>query len=145
MNEKICVVMVGPPFSGKTTLANKKYPDYIIISRDAIRMELFGKNYKQNGQKEGRVTQKFNALLKKNYGKKIVIDNCNCGEKYLENIIEKLAGYEFKYELLETSLSTLYIRSIISKIKGNKFIPFKVLKNLKEKCEEIKKLFLWQD
>lgn len=97
------IVLIGPPCSGKSTYVKTVLevdPDIVVVSRDNIRLMLYGKGYKQNAKDEEVISEiehtTISSLLSKK--KTVIIDGCNVKAEYLDNIKEKysyLAKIEF--------------------------------------------------
>lgn len=102
-NNLVLIILVGIPCSGKSTwtqryISNLKVASgerIILISRDIIRLEMFGKNYKQNKADEEKVTERYykslgQAVLFKNAT--IVLDNCHVKDKYIDKYLTMFRG-----------------------------------------------------
>ncbi len=83
------VVLVGIPCSGKSTIA-QTWSNVNVVSRDNVRLTLYGKDYNQFKQGEESVTKMFDYLVI-NYlseGKNVLLDNCHCKVSYLNDVIK---------------------------------------------------------
>lgn len=139
-----CIILIGPPLSGKTTYTERqliKYPDLVILSCDRIRMQLSGgKKYIFSPDREKEVWQRFYDALKElsEQGMDISVDNTNCKLSYILKIKEIVGNdYEYEYVLFPTQLWKLYLRNIKRRITQNKWIPFKVIKQMKHNFETL--------
>lgn len=143
-------ILVGPPTSGKSTWAWKKQlMSYVIssegiytLSRDMLRGVLFGKSYKQNNKDEELVSKhidsKLNELIKSNYS--FIVDNCHCRQKYIDELKSKIPShYEIEMVYFPIPLWKAYYRNVVRWVKTGKFIPFKVIKNMKKGFDKLKK------
>jgi len=144
-------ILSGIPLSGKSTWA-KKYCNYSwhkikIISRDQIRMEVFKlkkySNYKFTKNNEQFVTVIFDIELEKSISKQydIILDNTHCKEAYIDSVIKKFekTNYEIKVLFFDISLTKTFIRNIFRYIKSGKYIPWKVIKEMKKNYQKINK------
>jgi len=133
MNKNIITILSGIPCSGKSTWANKqKQP---ILSRDQIRLDLFGRGYKQNNIDEQKINIEFWKIFDMFINSKtnFIIDNTNCRKKYINEIEKRIifnSDYITKIKYFECPLYIAYIRNIIRYFKTGKWIPFKVIKNM---------------
>lgn len=129
-----CILMQGPPCSGKTTFIKKHYRKYMYISRDAIRVQLAGGKYEFNPEMEAKVTKEVNhliAIATANKGCNVVIDQTNCKAGYLNEFVEKFKPtHAIQIVVLYQPLWKLYIRNYWRWVQTGKWIPFKVIKNM---------------
>lgn len=137
-------ILSGIPTSGKSTFVKKfvksreKFFEVKVVSRDQIRLDLFGKNYKQNRKDEEIVTMKFDALLvkylKEGGANTILIDNTNLRLKYIKEIYNMCSLYTdvIYFVPFDVSLFTAFFRNIKRFILTGKYIPFKVIKEMKK-------------
>lgn len=139
------VILSGIPTSGKSTWARRtlKYEGFAFVSRDDIRMKLFGKNYKQNNVDERTVTKEFVESLDQYILERrdIVLDNTHAKEAYLDAAIKTFnnSGYEIYVIFFDISLWKAYLRNIIRKLMTGKWIPVKVIKAMYESYNRINK------
>jgi predicted kinase len=138
----IVIIMCGPPGSGKSTWIKNKIPDsFISVSRDEIREFMFGKKYTQNESDEKKVTKCFDHLLEDAAlaYKNIVIDKTNVDTKYLDEYIKdfKGTGYIFHIKFFNTPLWLCRIRNIKRWVKTGRLVPYKVIKNMKDRFDKI--------
>lgn len=90
------VIMHGLPGSGKSTFAREFAASAsrptVVLSRDAIRFELFGVEYKKNKGVEQVITELFDEELERLIAKRmqVVLDGCNLEVHLLRNLMEKL-------------------------------------------------------
>lgn len=148
MNRPKLLILSGVPCSGKTTYAVKLMgtdPNYVVISRDFIRWEMEGPDYKHSSGNEKTVTIRFkNKLISAaDREKSIIIDNTNCTEKYLNSFIDlfqnKYPNYEISIKFFDISLIKALVRNFIRAYRTNKYIPFKVLKRMHQNYNRIDK------
>lgn len=153
MKKKI-IILVGIPCSGKSTWANMfKYANaYIgyktgvteIISRDSIRLQLFGKNYKQHGEAEKRVTSTFNTLLHNRLSSHtcniVVLDNTHCKESYISDIVYRYKdNYNIRVKFFDIPLWKAHWRNITRYLTTGKWIPIKVINQMYKNYNKINK------
>lgn len=138
MSKPKCYIMCGPPCSGKSTYA-RRY-GLPIISCDKIRMEYFPDGiYRFDPKIEKEVWEVFYLRLKLYHVTNFVIDNTNCKNAYIDKIIEELnPGYEIYIKKFNVPLWKLYYRNIIRYLEQGKWIPFKVIKNMKKNFDKLK-------
>lgn len=133
-------ILVGIPCSGKSSWAHLHSPlKDMVISRDTIREFTFGKYYKQNWKSENIVTRIFNDEVKYwlSGDFNIIMDNCHCKEKYIDQIIEKYPDHNIKIKFFEYSLFKAYYRNIIRFVEEGKWIPMKVIKTMYKNFNKI--------
>jgi predicted kinase len=94
-NNLVFIILVGIPCSGKSTWVQKNVPilmdkygsPVIVISRDDIRLALFGKNYKQNSEDEKKVTTQFYKQLSHASNLEdavVILDNTHVKHAYID-------------------------------------------------------------
>lgn len=107
------VILSGLPRSGKSTLVKERFSDYVVISRDLLREELFGN--KNNMEHEAIITFEFDYRLEQALLNKVnvVIDNTNLKVKYVEPFIKlgKQYGYDIEIIRLFVNPLTLWERA----------------------------------
>jgi len=143
MNNEI-IILSGIPCSGKSSFAkNYRYAHcYYIISRDDIRASFFMTPYVHTHENEKEVTRVFDKHLDLSIGCKlnIIIDNTNCKEKYINELIKKCPkGYTVRVMFFDCSLIKSYIRNIRRYLKTGKWIPFRVIRDMKRNYDKIDK------
>lgn len=136
------IFLVGIPCSGKSTYTLDKKSKFIIISRDSIRLDIFGESYKQNSKDEERVTRVFNTnLIGYLYsGFDLIIDNTNLKKSYINDILSKIPNhinYEVEYKFFDCSLIKSFYRNIIRYFTTGKYIPFKVIYRMYKQYKKI--------
>ena len=135
-------VLVGIPCSGKSTWAQYQQEiqgGIVVISRDDIRKEWWRK-YVQNRDNENEVTKIFNNRFKisTDRGVDIILDNCHCKESYInEWIARKPKDYTLRVIFFDIPLWKANLRNIIRYVGTGKWIPFKVIKNMKSNYDKI--------
>jgi|JI9StandDraft_1071089.scaffolds.fasta_scaffold48923_4 predicted kinase len=124
-------ILSGAPLSGKSTWAAKqKLP---ILSCDKLRFEYFGGEYKFDEKVEKEIWEDFYyrvGLFKEDF----IIDNTNCKLVYINKIKENLnkdLNWEVEIVKFEASLLNSYCRNIKRYIFTKKWIPFKVIHQMK--------------
>lgn len=149
-------ILVGIPCSGKSTWCEKEvvkslkykttYPS--VLSRDAIRIALFGNNYKQNSAQEDIVTEHFTRKLEQFIffnDRHLIVDNTHCKEKYIDDILKKVRLYSkdriepIKVQIIffDIPLYKAYYRNIVRYLGTGKWIPFEVIKAMKKNFDKI--------
>lgn len=147
-NIKTLMILVGIPCSGKSTWANRLFANpflsTVVLSRDNIRKLEFGSNYIQSFAGEIIITKKYNKSLDlwliNPKIDRIILDNTHCREKYIDEIISKYSKSSdcyIKIRYFECSLIKSYIRNVIRYIKTRRWIPFKVIKQMKKSFDSI--------
>jgi len=125
---KIVKLLIGIPTSGKSTWARKQ--NLPIISCDEIRKE-FGTNYDSKLEKLvwGCFYRRISEMKED-----FIIDNTNCKLVYINKIKENLnkdLNWEVEIVKFEASLLNSYCRNIKRYIFTKKWIPFKVIHQMK--------------
>lgn len=141
------IILSGIPCSGKSTFAKIKEENYtyISLSRDEIRENFFQEPYHYCNFNEKKVTEIFdknlNILLTNDNN--IIIDNTNCKDNYLfdliRNIEKKYTEYNVYVVFFDISLIKAHFRNILRYIKTGKWIPIKVLNNFYKNYQKIDK------
>jgi predicted kinase len=101
---KTCIILVGPPGSGKSTYRKSHENNFVVLSCDSIR-ELFYKDASIQGGSE--VWDYFYYTLSQYVCNKenIIIDNTNCKQTYRNKIRKLLTeDYSIIYVVFMTSL-----------------------------------------
>lgn len=147
------IILCGIPTSGKSTWATKltknapydrdDFRSYYILSRDQLRIDIYGKNYKPTQEKEKFITGRFNSLLDKliQYKRPIILDNTHCKESYLKEALKRFAGtgYIVRIKFFDIPLWKAYYRNIKRYLMTGKWIPVKVIKQMKANYDKINK------
>lgn len=130
-----CYILSGAPLSGKSTWAAKqKLP---ILSCDRLRLEYSGGVYKFDADLEKEIWDDFYQRIK-SYKKDFIIDNTNCRLVYINKIKECLnKDFEIEIVKFETSLLNSYLRNIKRWMFTGKWIPLKVIKNMKNNYKKL--------
>lgn len=150
-NMATVIILCGIPTSGKSTWATKltkndvynrdDFRSYYILSRDNLRLELFGKDYKPDSEKEKFITGRFNILLDRliQIKRPLILDNTHCKEAYLKEALKRFAGtgYSIKIKFFDVPLWKAYYRNIKRKLMTGKWIPVKVIKAMKTNYDKI--------
>jgi predicted kinase len=136
MNKQVkCYILSGAPLSGKSTWAKKQ--GIPILSCDRLRLEYSGGKYIFDPQMEKDIWEDFYFRLG-TYKHDFIIDNTNCKEKYINKIKECLnSKYEIEIIKFEASLWLSYFRNIKRWLFTGKWIPFKVIKNMKKNYKKL--------
>lgn len=123
-----CIILQGPPCSGKSTFA-AMIPEFEVISRDKIRKELFGDNYKQNWKQEELVTEYEDYLYAevKQKNLDVIIDNTNLKQKYIDRIEKLLPDHYHLIVRFKQPLWRLVYRNFKRYFQTKKWIPLRVL------------------
>jgi predicted kinase len=147
--KKTIEILVGIPNSGKTTYSlplckDNKYIDR--ISRDDIRLAVYGKDYKPDKFKEENITFvqecKMDVYLNKTSIRRVIIDNTHCKEKYIHNIIAKYGNdYIIKIKFFDIPLWKAHYRNVIRRFKEgkHKWIPVRTLNQFYKNYKKIDK------
>lgn len=141
---KEIIILCGIPTSGKSTFAlyQQKIHKHIILSRDNIRDKFFGKDYVHSRKNEEEITKIFNTWYNKyvKEEKDLILDNCHTKEVYLDNWLRQCPkGYTMRIVFFDISLWKAYYRNIVRWILTGKWIPFKVLNDMKKNYDKINK------
>lgn len=132
-------ILCGIPCAGKTTYC-KKFPKSDIISRDAIRLVFFEKDYQYTDFNEQRVTEIFRELFDDSVKEKkdIILDNTYCKEKYLNEAIKMVPnGWKWEVKFFDIPLWRAHIRNIIRNITQKKWIPYNIMEQMKRNYDKI--------
>jgi len=132
-------ILVGIPLAGKSTYT-KKFPKSDIISRDAIRLVFFGKDYQYTDKNEKKVTEISKMLFDESIKEKkdILIDNTHCRESYVNDAIKMVPSeWEIEVRFFEIPLWKAYIRNVWRWIWKGKYIPIGVIRNMKKNFDKI--------
>jgi predicted kinase len=149
----ILIILCGIPTSGKSTWAKKyakksyfpgdDFRNFRILSRDEIRMDMYGK-YKKvpfTRTSESIVTHTQQEYLRKYMENKfnIIIDNTHVKEEYIKELLNIFGGkgYMIKIKFFDIPLWKAYYRNVKRRILTGKNIPIKVLKNMKKSYDKI--------
>lgn len=131
-----CYILSGAPLSGKSTWA-RKHQKIQKLSCDIIRIRKFNGKYKFDPKIEKEVWEEFYNRLNQ-LENDVIIDNTNCKLGYINKIKENLPkDFEIEIVKFEVSLLKSYYRNIKRWIFEGKFIPFKVIKNMKENYKKL--------
>ncbi len=138
-----CYILSGIPCSGKSSWVKDNlkidYHGYKcdIISCDKIREELFGKNYKYTKNNEERVWDVFYYKITLQTHS-FIIDNTNCKQKYINKIKSCLIGeWDIEIKRFDIPLWKAYYRNILRYLFTGKWIPFKIIKNMKKNYDSL--------
>lgn len=134
-----CIILVGIPCSGKSSWA-KKQIGWVIISRDDVREQLYGKGYNYKQVNETLVTKLFNSslLLAIEEKKDVILDNTHCKSKYIHQYDNDLKGYEIIIKKFPIPYWKACIRNIWRWVTTGKFIPWNVMKNMQKNYKNLK-------
>lgn len=147
MNRKNIIILCGPSCSGKSTwtkefVKNNKLS--ISISRDQIRLDKFGPNYKFIYHGEEIVTSIFNYALESYLqfnDENIILDNTHIRERYIDEIITKYGNkHNIKIKFFIEPYWLLFIRNILRFFKTKRWTPIKVLKDQFDNFNKIDKV-----
>jgi len=129
------IILVGIPTSGKSTFRQEHYDKFFTICRDDIRILLHGGKYVFDPKKEKMVTNQVNMMCKAaiDKGLDVIIDQTNCKRANLQAIVEKFEDtHEIIIYVLDIPLWKAYIRNVLRYLRTGKFIPFKVIRIMKD-------------
>ena len=133
-----CIILSGAPLSGKSTWAKKQ--GLPILSCDSIREDLFGYPYQFKPEREKEVWERFyNQVYLQTSD--FIVDNTNCKESYINKIKENLTkdtdGWLVIIKQFEVSLWESYYRNVKRWLLTGKWIPFKVIKDMKKNYKNL--------
>ena len=144
----ICVIMIGPPASGKTTFCSEQFHGYTHLSTYDIVIDLYGtspdgkpRGYDEalkNSNKE-TVIEVFNRKLAKAVERNddIVIDRCNCTISGRKALIEHIAFKNKKYKFIAVNMEVpLSIALERTENNSGNVIPSGVIVKLYEKYQK---------
>jgi predicted kinase len=136
------VILVGIPTSGKSTFAKQLESEgWFVLSRDSLREQIFGKNYKQNRKDEEFITEMYDRLLESAISEKmsIVLDNTHCRDKYIRQAMNYFKGtkYHVFIKFFEIGFYHALYRNVIRYIKTGKWIPIHVIENMYNNYKKI--------
>lgn len=148
--QNLAVILSGPPLSGKSTWAKKNksfdYKNFTkVISRDDVRMKVFCltnyNDYLFTSDNEAKVTRFYWSGVDEAAVRKwnICFDNTFCKESYIIDHCAKMFsyGYEVKIVWFDVPLWKLYLRNYIRRIQTGKWIPLKVIRDMKKNHQKI--------
>lgn len=102
------IMLAGPPGSGKTTVAHKivdTLDNYVIVSPDDIREDMFGSGYNQT-QNDSVFNKVYSDLIKNlDAGYNVVYDATNCRSNYRTKIIDICRDHTYRMICLISSKS----------------------------------------
>jgi predicted kinase len=145
------IIMCGIPTSGKSTWAKayqqmQYYPgddfrSFRIMSRDALRESIYGKDYKPSSDKEKYITEVYNKIMNDciRLKKPMILDNTHCKESYLKEALKRFEGtdYSVKIKFFDLPLWKAFVRNHKRKWQTGKFIPWNVIKAMKKNYDKI--------
>jgi len=153
--EKQVVWLAGLPNAAKSTLRNKEYSDFVVISFDDLIMEYFDapiydeayRQYAESSDETKKVIEQINiikflkALLR---GENVVLDFVNLSEAFIQKYYELVPDtYRKEYVLLDTSFGTILERN---RGRIGKFIPPQVLESMQTLLENAEwERFAWDN
>lgn len=145
-----CIIMVGLPCSGKTMLANEKFPDHLRISSDDILEALCKRDkitYSEGFNfhiKEAGKLMKAKMRLAILEGKDIVIDQTNLTYRKRGSILNtirqygKLHDYVIRVQEVSATFEVLQERNNARAIATGKHIPQAVYESMIGSYDPIK-------
>jgi len=155
MKKQVVVWLAGLPNAGKSTLRNKEYSDFVVISFDDLIQEYFDtpiyneayRQYAESSNETKKVIEQINIIkfLKAIInGENIVLDFVNLSKAFIQKYYELVpTTYRKEYVLVDTPYSTILERN--EKRKG-KFIPIQVLESMQTLLEKQEwKNFEWDN
>ena len=146
-------ILCGIPTSGKSTWANEEWRKSYelkgmiagvrLISRDELRLRIYGKNYKPSSKKEKYITEVFDRTVTSSMLQKrdIILDNTHCKESYLKEALKRFenTGYKVQVKFFDLPLWKAYYRNIKRNLSTGKWIPMNVIKAMKKNYDKINK------
>jgi predicted kinase len=139
------VIMCGIPTAGKSTFTKKvlEPAGFKVVSRDRIRLKLFGKNYKHTKENEQLVTAEFDSQLTEHilFKRDIVLDNTHGRDAYIKAALLRFnkTNYEIHIKFFDIPLWKAYIRNVKRYLETGVWIPTKVLKQFYKNYKKIDK------
>jgi len=133
-----CIILSGAPLSGKSTYARKHF-QIQNLSCDIIRLRKNPGKYVFDPKIEKEVWDEFYSRLNQ-LENDVIIDNTNCKLSYINKIKENLnKNLEWDVEIVkfEVGLLKSYYRNIKRWIFTGKWIPFKVIKDMKNNYKKL--------
>lgn len=131
---KTLTILIGLPGSGKTTIAANKKADTVLVSSDAIRAELYGKEEVQGNPSEvfSRYYGKIEYALVTN--KDVICDATNITKMSRSRSIElaKKYGYNVKAIFINKDANTC----IHQQQKRERQVPISVILRMAKNLEE---------
>ncbi|WP_158240404.1 AAA family ATPase [Mycobacterium hubeiense] len=143
MAEQAVIILRGLPAAGKTTWA-KAWRDVdprrrVIVNRDQIRLELFGRYRLLDDQQEGAVTDLEVGLAERALrdGKSVVVDDTNLEPQHLAVWTSLADGHRVPYRIhtIETPLAECLRRNRRRAAAGGRFVPEDVIENMSQIAE----------
>ena len=120
-------ILSGAPLSGKSTWASKqKLP---ILSCDKLRLEYFDGEYKFDPKIEKEIWGYFYQRVN-SFTEDFIIDNTNCRLVYIN--LNKNIVWDIEIKKFEIPLWKSYYRNIKRWLFTGKWVPFKVIKQMKK-------------
>lgn len=136
-----CIILSGAPLSGKSSWAKKQ--NLSILSCDQLRLERFNGKYVFDHKIEKEIWADFYQRVGL-FTKDFIIDNTNCKQSYINKIKESLNndvnGWLIEIKQFEVGLYTSYYRNIKRWLFTGKWIPFKVIKDMKNNYKKLWKI-----
>jgi len=145
---KTIYILVGIPCAGKSSwlkaIFKKNSIGSEVVSRDDLRLHVYGKGYIPNKEREERITNLYNIQLelciKDPLVTTIYLDNTHCKEKYINEILNKFKDrHDIKIKFFEVPLWYANIRNVIRRIKSGKWIPFSVMSSMFKNYNKLNK------
>lgn len=143
----IVYIMVGPPCSGKSTLAKilAAESNTIRINRDDLRSMTKGR-YVFGDRKVESIINTITIRAVEHCVKNridVILDATHCKLKYIQEIKDELSFYsthniQIKYVVCDEPLWKLKIRNIWRYIKTGIWIPVDVIKSMYKSFQEVK-------
>lgn len=142
------IILVGPPCSGKSTWSayydNSRLPNNghcVIVSRDIIRKDLFGKNIYYSYSQERKVNDIEDSQITAaiSQGHDIIWDNTHCRAIYLNQAISRFENEDYFVEVrfFNAPYKTLRRRNFWRYLRTGRWIPRKVTKTFQEGYDEV--------
>lgn len=157
-NKLVVVIMCGAPCTGKSTwvekntnlLAQKYNAPVVVISRDIIRLSVYGSvSHTQTKQKEDEVSKRYYKQLSQASmldHAVVILDNTHMRESYFQSYLATFKSLidqkkaEVFIKVTEAPYWKMWFRNIKRKLTTGKYIPKDALKSYYKRFQNIKKV-----
>jgi len=124
------IILVGIPLCGRSYWCKSNSKGFEVISRDNVRVYLYGSSQIVSEHCEEKVTEHFKFRLKKAYlcNLNVILDNSNCSEAYIDKIIATCPiEYEIEVRFFDISLFWAMVRNYIRWMRQKKLLQHPLL------------------